>query len=220
MEEVGEPGVERREYLLGVLAELVGRDGAAPLLAPPVAPGSEGFPERWEPTPRGAHTLLKRLAWHAGQSWRIRLVDERRGALATERKPETHLELREVRKNEIVLALSYIGEDEVVGTFAHEIGLAYAIIVRANTKDPYRAAADTVISVDPSHDLDRGSIATVYLGLGVLAANACFPSSLGHRGPSCGEREHRSRCTDRASRTPRRHPELLPSLRSVRSYMP
>lgn len=175
MAEDGQLGLERREYLLGVLAELVAHGGPAPLLAPPVAPGSEAFPEPWQPTPRAARMLLRRLAWHAGQTWTIKLVDERRGALATERKPETHLELQEIRRNEIVVVtLSYIGEDDVAGTFAHEIGLAYALLAGTDTKDPYRAAAQTVITADPSRDLDRGSIATVYLGLGVIAANAAY----------------------------------------------
>jgi hypothetical protein len=172
--EQGELGLERRDYLLGVLAELVAHGGAAPLLAPPVMPGSEAFPEAWQPTPSGVTTLLRRLAWHADQRWRIKVVDERRAALATERKPETQLELKEIRKGEIMLTLSYVGEDDVAGTLAHEIGLAHAMVVRIDAKDPYRSAADTVVTVDAERDLDRGSIATVYLGLGVLAANAAY----------------------------------------------
>lgn len=172
--EQGELGLERRDYLLGVLAEFVAHGGAESLLAPPVIPGSDSVPEPWEPTPRGVTTLLRRLSWHAGQSWRIKVIDERRGALATERKPETQLELQEVRKAELVLTLSYVGEDDVAGTLAHEIGLAHAVLTRSDTKDPYRSAADAVTTVDAEGDLERGSIATVYLGLGVLAANAAY----------------------------------------------
>ncbi|HEX7836385.1 MAG TPA: zinc ribbon domain-containing protein [Kofleriaceae bacterium] len=168
------PDRDRREYLLGVLAEMIATGGPAALLAPPVEPGPEAFPEPWQPTKGGATALLRRLAWHAGQERAIAATDERRGALATERKPETHLELTEVRKHELALTLSFIGEDDVAGTFAHEIGVAHAVLSRPDAKDPYRAAELPVLAVDPDRDLERGSIATVYLGLGVIAANAAY----------------------------------------------
>jgi len=168
------PDPERRDYLLGVLGELIAHGGAAALLAPPVAPGPRAFPDPWQPTHGGATALVRRLAWHAGTDRSIVILDERRGALATERKPETHLELTEVRPKEIALTLSFIGEDDVAGTFAHEIGVARAVLARTETTDPYRAVQAPVVAVDPDRDLERGSIATVYLGLGVIAANAAY----------------------------------------------
>jgi hypothetical protein len=168
------PDPKRRKHLLGMLAELIACGGADPLLAPPVVPGADAFPEPWRPTRAGATVLLRRLAWHAGQHRAIVVRDERRGALATERKPETHVELTEVRENELALTLSFLGEDDVAGTLAHEIGIAHAVVARSATKDPYRAPDQSVLTVDPDHDLERGSIATVYLGLGVLAANAAY----------------------------------------------
>jgi catechol 2,3-dioxygenase-like lactoylglutathione lyase family enzyme len=168
------PDPLRREHLLGVLAELIACGGADPLLAPPVVPGADAFPEPWRPTRAGTTVLLRRLAWHAGQHRAIVVRDERRGALATERKPETHVELTEVRAHELALTLSFLGEDDVAGTLAHEIGVAHAVIALSAPREPYRAPDQPVLAVDPDRDLERGSIATVYLGLGVLAANAAY----------------------------------------------
>jgi hypothetical protein len=168
------PAPERREQLLDVLAEYVAQGGAAPLLAPPVVPGEAAFPDPWEPTLRGLETLLRRLAWHAGQPRAIVVVDERLGAPPTQRKPETHVELIAVRPGELELTSWFVGEDDVAGTLAHELGVAHAVLVRSGDRDPYRAPEPPQLEVDPEHDLERGSIATVYLGLGVLAANAAF----------------------------------------------
>ena len=175
-EQPGGPDLERQHHLHGVLAELIAHGGPDPLLAPPVVPGTEAFPERWEPTASGATTLLRRLVQHAGMTQGIGVVDERRAALVTERKPETHLEVIAIRNDEIAVRLLYIAEDDVAGTCAHEIGVAYAALARFSGEGPYRSAErrEIEIEVDGDRDLERGSIATVYLGLGVLAANAAY----------------------------------------------
>jgi hypothetical protein len=116
--------------------------------------------------------LLRRLAWHAGIDRDIEIEDRRAGAPPTERKPSTAVELFEVRRKSAAFVLRFIGEDDIAGTLAHEIGVMYAVLHPPDGADPYRTAEAPVISVDPDVDLERGSIATVYLGLGVLAANA------------------------------------------------
>ena len=166
------PDADTREQLLGVLAELVAKSGPAPLLLPPVVPGDAAFPDRWAPTKSGVQVLLRRLAWHAGVERDIEIEDRRAGAPPTERKPSTAVELIEVRQKSALFVLRFIGEDDVAGTLAHEIGVVHAVLHRPEDADPYRTAEAPVISVDPDLDLSRGSIATVYLGLGVLAANA------------------------------------------------
>jgi hypothetical protein len=169
------PDAESRDQLLAVLAEYVAREGAAPLLQPPVAPGVDAFPEVWAPTRTGVVVLLKRLLWHGGVDRDVELEDRRAGgAPPTERKPETRVELFELRERGARFALGFVGSDDVAGTLAHEIGVAFAAEHRPDRVDPYRTAAPSVIAIDPDVDLDRGSIATVYLGLGVLAANAAF----------------------------------------------
>jgi hypothetical protein len=164
-----------REHLLGVLADFVARGGAAPFLLPPVAPGAAAFPEPWAPTRAGVQLLLQRLAWHAGIDREIE-VDDRQFAAAppTERKPATRVELVEVRGTKAVFALGFVGTDEVAGTLAHEVGTLHAVLNRPDDADPYRTAEPPVIAVDPDRDPERGSIAAVYLGLGVLAANAAY----------------------------------------------
>lgn len=175
MGEPSHPDREAREQLLGVLAELVAKSGPRSLLMPPVAPGREAFPEPWAPTAAGLELLLRRLLWHAGIERGVELEDDRFAkAPPTERKPATRVELIEVRKDRARFALYFIGDDDVAGTLAHEIGTLHAALHRSEQADPYRTADPPTIAIDPDRDLERGSIATVYLGLGVLAANAAF----------------------------------------------
>jgi hypothetical protein len=172
MVEPAEPDVETREHLLEVLGELVARNGAKPLLLPPVMPGEAAFPDPWDATRAGVALLLRRLAWHAGLDQAIEVEDRQVGARPTERKPATRVPLVEVRRNAAVFALEFIGADDIAGTLAHEIGVAFAVLHPPGRPDPYRTAEAPTIAVDPDVDLERGSIAAVYLGLGVLAANA------------------------------------------------
>jgi hypothetical protein len=172
MAEPSEPDVETREYLVDVLGEFVARAGTGPLLLPPVEPGKAAFPDPWAATRAGIALLLRRLAWHAGLDRAIKVEDRQVGARPTERKPATRVALVEVQRSAAVFALEFIGADDVAGTLAHEIGVSFAVLHRPDGVDPYRTAEAPVIVVDPDVDLERGSIAAVYLGLGVLAANA------------------------------------------------
>lgn len=170
-----QPDRETREQLLGVLAEWIAKGGAERFLLPPVAPGAAAFPEPWAPTTAGVHRLLRRLVWHAGIERGIELDDDRMAkAPPTERKPATRVELTEVDKDKAYFTLYLIGSDDIVGTLAHEIGVLHAALNRQDKADPYRTAEPPSITIDPDRDLERGSIATVYLGLGVLAANAAY----------------------------------------------
>ena len=173
MDEPAEPSRARRDQLLAILGDLVARGGPQPLLAPPVAPGKVAFPEGLRATRGGMIALLRRLAWHAGDKRAVILSDERLGAPPTERKPETRIALTRVTEQELHFTLGFIGHDDVVGTAAHELGVAYAARHRPDTTDPYRAPNQPDITIE-ERDLERGSIATVYLGLGVLAVNAAF----------------------------------------------
>lgn len=167
------PSPERREQLLAILGDLVARGGPAPLLLPPVehAPGS--FPDGWRATRGGMVALLRRLAWHAGDERAVVVSDERLGAPPTERKPETRIALTRVTAKELHFTLDLIGDDQVVGTAAHELGVAHAALNRPGSANPYREPQASELTVE-ERDLARGSIATVYLGLGVLAINASF----------------------------------------------
>lgn len=167
------PEKARREQLLGVLAELVSRGSAAPFLLPPVVPGEAAFPEPWQPSRSGVAALLRRLAWHGGVTGEVTVIDDRRGRRATEKTARTQVEVHEVSEREMSFTMAFVGDDDFVGTLAHEIGVVHAMRNR-DDPDPYRASAQPVLTLDGERDLERGSIAAVYLGLGVLAANAAF----------------------------------------------
>jgi len=168
------PDPDRCAALLAVLGDLIARGGDAALLAPPIVPGEAAFPEPWRPTRGGVVALLRRLAWHAGNSRAVDVLDERLGAPPTERKPATRVTLTAVRPKALAFRIEFLGTDDVAGTLAHELGVAHAMLHRPEVADPYRAAEPTVLEVDPDRDFERGSVATIYLGLGVLAANAAF----------------------------------------------
>ena len=174
MDEPAAPDPETREHLLAELGDLIARGGHAGLLMAPVAPTAAAFPERWERTPDGVAGLLTRLASHAGIARAIAVDDERWGAPPTERKPATAIEVTRATRTAASFTIGFIGEDDVAGTLAHEIGVLFAMLHRRDGAQPYREAATPEVSVDPDLDLERGSIATVALGLGVLAANAAF----------------------------------------------
>jgi hypothetical protein len=115
------------------------------------------------------------MLWHAGIERTVELDDDRLAtAPPTESKPATRIDVVEVTKDRARFTLYFIGEDEVAGTLAHEVGTLHAALQRSDKADPYRTAEPPTITIDPDRDLERGSIATVYLGLGVLAANAAF----------------------------------------------
>jgi hypothetical protein len=168
------PSPETREKLLVVLGELVGRCGEAQFLLPPVEPGESAFPEPWAPTRVGVQLLLRRLAWHAGIEREIEIDDQRTGAPPTERKPSTRVELVDVRDNVARFTLGFVGTDDVVGTLAHEIGTLFSVLHRPDDPNPYRSAEPPVLTPDPDRDPERGAVAAVYVGLGVLAANAAY----------------------------------------------
>jgi hypothetical protein len=161
--------------LLRVLGELVARGGTASLMLPPVAPGDAAFPEPWAASAIGVQRLLRRLLWHAAID-RVFEIEDRRtgGAPPTERKPSTRVELVDVDHEHARFVLEYLGEDDIVGTIAHEVGTLYAVLHRPDGDDPYRTAKPPLLVVDPDLDPPRGAVATVYRGLGVLAANAAY----------------------------------------------
>jgi len=166
-------GPEAREHALDILAELVSRGGPTTLLQPPVIPGEEAFPDPWAPSKAGVKLLARRLLSYADLDHEVVIDDRRAGAPPTERKPATRVELTEVRGKQACFALGFVGTDDVVGTLAHEVGALYAALNRPGEPDPYRSAEPPVITID-ERDHMRGSIAGVYRGLGVLAANAAY----------------------------------------------
>lgn len=167
------PDQGTRDSIIAQLADLIARGGPERFLREPVAPGEAQFPDPWAPSASGVQLLLRRLADHAQLDRTIHLIDRRDHAPPTEKKPATRVEVKAVDRQSATFALGAIGTDDVVGTIAHEIGVAFAMLHRPQSHEPYRSLeADTL---EPEHGDDaRGSIATIYLGLGVVATNAAY----------------------------------------------
>jgi hypothetical protein len=177
MAEPSAPDAATRDAVLALLAELIARAGADEFLRAPVAPGAAAFPDPWAPSAAGVQVLLRRLAWHAGlERCGVKTVvveDRRAGKPVTERMPATRIEATHVRDGTATFVLGYVGADDVAGTAAHEVGAVFAALHRSGRADPYRSAEPPELEIDAS-DAERGSVATVVIGLGVLAANAAF----------------------------------------------
>ncbi|HTJ41763.1 MAG TPA: hypothetical protein VL463_06685 [Kofleriaceae bacterium] len=168
-----QPDRDTCEMLLAELAKLVAAGGWERFARPPVVPGAGAFPDPYEATPAGVGTIARRLIAHAGEGdLAVTIVDRRAeaGRGPQDKKVPTELELTSVEERRARFDLYSIGDDEVAGTIAHEVGTALA--ARWQTPDaPYRGVVASVIDRDARW---RGSIAAVYAGLGVLAANAAF----------------------------------------------
>src|SRR3569832_2571811 len=138
MTEPAEPSLAVREALLETTAELSGRAGVERFMQQPVQPGAEMFPDLWARTRYGASVLARRLALHAGLDRAIEIEDRRAGAPPTERKPATRIECIEVTRDAARFALGFLGTDDIVGTVAHEIGVAFALLHRSDKDGPNR----------------------------------------------------------------------------------
>ena len=167
------PSLAARDALLQTTAELIARAGVERFMMEPVQPGAQMFPDHWARTRYGVSVLARRLALHAGLDRAIEIEDRRAGAPPTERKPATRVECIAVTASEARFALGFLGTDDVVGTIAHEIGVAFAVQHRHDKNGPYRSQEPKILEPD-GHDSERGSVATVFLGLGVIAANAAY----------------------------------------------
>jgi hypothetical protein len=174
------PPGDERTTLLATLRELIEAGGAERFVRRPVVPDGAAFPEAWAPTPLGVATLLRRLLAHGSVALDPVVVDRRTvGAtvaeVGTRRRAVTELELIDIRPGQAHFELYAIGDDQVPGTLAHEVGVAAARQLAA-TDSPYRP----VPAGPPDQEmLRRGSVAAVYLGLGVLAVNAAFQEYAG-----------------------------------------
>jgi hypothetical protein len=112
---------------------------------------------------------LARTLWHAHFDVEAVLDDARAPAVPGEGMlRETRVALVRAEGKRIEIELTTLGNDDVAGKLAHEVGRAF---VAGGTDDhPFRATDGDI----PEPAL--GSIAAVYLGLGVVAANAAYHS--------------------------------------------
>ena len=156
-----------RRRLVGELSQLIARGGAWRFLrGPVVAADTRDYPDAWEESRTGVARALSRTAWHARLDGEVVLADLREpGPGVHARLRKTAIELARADTSRSVFDLVSIGNDDVAGLLATEVGRAY--VARLDrTGEPFRTGA----AVLP--DAATGTIAAVYRGLGVVAPNA------------------------------------------------
>ncbi|HSD87988.1 MAG TPA: hypothetical protein VLB44_10760, partial [Kofleriaceae bacterium] len=174
------------EALLRELARLIRIGGAWRFARGPVVGATtKDYPEPWDETRAQLGRVIARTLWHAHVDSEVVLEDIR---TPTERKRrhlrETKLELVRADKGHIELAVSSIGNDDVAGIVAHELGRA-CVALLAGDDAPFRSTEQDL------PDAATGSIATIVFGLGVIAANAAhFDRSAGETIGQVAVHEH------------------------------
>lgn len=169
------PPEDERRALLDALAELVDRRGPEPLLTWPILFATpEHFPDDWTPDLDGVRLMLLRLMQYAGlgelDAQVEVFVDEDRGpalldGVAGEYSHRWHgtaAWFHSIQEKTCVFGveLSQIADPEqLVGVLAHEVAHAY------------RAHHGLVID-DQEYEEQLTDLTTVFLGFGVLTANA------------------------------------------------
>lgn len=160
---------EQRE-LLADLATLIARGGAWRFLRGSVVSADQThYPDVWDETRGGVARVLARTLWHAHAPFEAVLEDIRAaGAQEAGLLRNTLLQLARVDAQGARFELNHVGNDDVAGIAAHEVGRAFVGWL-AHAGHPFRTT--------PEDDLPTpalGSLAAVYLGLGVVAANAAY----------------------------------------------
>jgi hypothetical protein len=156
-----------QQRLVAQLAQLIEAGGAWRFMHGPVVAASQrDYPDRWEPSRAGVARVIARTLWHAYMDVGATLEDLR-GPQWEDRKhlKRTRLDLVAASPGTLAFAVSAIGNDNVAGTVAHEIGRAFVSQLPAGT--PFRGTESSELP-----DPEVGSIATAYLGLGVVALNS------------------------------------------------
>jgi hypothetical protein len=110
--------------------------------------------------------VLARSLWHAYLDLDGIVVDDRAPGRDSSKLRTTKLALARVDERELDFTLTSIGNDDVAGIVAHQIGRAYAALCR-RAGAPFREASAGELPCSRT-----GSLATVAIGLGVVAANA------------------------------------------------
>ncbi len=178
---------EQTDVLILQLAELINKHGVERFVSGPLLDqGSSLLPNGWQPNADGVGRLISRLMMFVGVETtpRVRIHDYT--ALATDDKWQT-AELQffaATPAGEIAFELSKIGEpDSLIGTSCHQVGAAWVALKQSGLHgSPYRRAIAEIREEDIPEGL--GSIASIYLGLGIPAANAAYVAR--HGGENVG----------------------------------
>lgn len=157
------PTHEQREHL-DRIAALVQQFGAERFTTAHIVRADErDFPDPWQQTIAAVHRTVYRLCWHAHWEPEVVVVDFRRAKPADHTMLSTsNIELASARAGVVTLDIAEIGNDDVAGLLSHRLGQAFLELAPG---DPFRHAGGDISE-------SAGSVAAVYLGLGVLVANS------------------------------------------------
>ncbi|MFN0245593.1 MAG: hypothetical protein ACKV2T_01710 [Kofleriaceae bacterium] len=120
------------------------------------------FPDPWEGTLHSVHQVLYRLCWHAYIDFEVVVEDQRPLVEGTALLRTSEIEIASCTAGVVTFHLTNIGNDDVAGMLAHKVGEAFLDLAPG---EPFR-------STPRVPDEREASVAAVFLGLGVPAANA------------------------------------------------
>src|SRR5262245_43815595 len=128
---VGWPLSHEQRELVAFVGALIARAGAERFTsAHLVQADHRDFPGEWEPTRSAVHALLYRLFWHAHLDVEVELEDHRPRAAPTHQMLATSsIELVAAGEGRAVFQIEAIGNDDVAGLLAHQIGAVFLELV-------------------------------------------------------------------------------------------
>jgi hypothetical protein len=164
------PLTREQQELLVMLSSMIERFGAERFLESKLVRADKSdFPDKWEGTLQSVHQVLYRLCWHAYIDPEI-VVEDLRPPVedAYVMLRSTEIEIASCAAGTVTFHVNLIGNDDVAGLLAHSIGEAFLEL------SPDLAPGEPFRSTTHEADEREASVAAVFLGLGVPAANAAM----------------------------------------------
>lgn len=159
------PLSREQHELLAMLGGLIRRFGRERFLAATlVRADTKDFPDPWEGTLQSVHQVLYRLCWHAYIDPEIVVEDHRPINDEVALLLTSEIEIATCAAGTVTFHVASIGNDDVAGMLAHKIG---EVFLELAPGEPFRTAPRVP-------DEREASVAAVFLGLGVPAANAAM----------------------------------------------
>lgn len=159
------PLTREQQELLVMLASMIRRFGSERFLdAKLVRADKKDFPDKWEGNLQSMHQVLYRLCWHAYIDPEIVVEDFRPVRDGTGLLRKSEIEIASCTAGVATFHLTSIGNDDVAGMCAHKIGEVFLDLAPG---EPFRETPRVP-------DEREASVAAVFLGLGVPAANAAM----------------------------------------------
>ena len=173
------PSADDRSWLTDELTQLIARAGWERFALAPLIRATESFfPDRYVHGPAGVRTVGLRMLRHAElDEFRMRVVDRR---VAESQRPDVLLDRTDIQfgglaENVLAIELVALGAPaDVVPGLAHSVARAFRVHtdrVLRSRGGPYRAEVSDDVLDDEMLEAQRATVASVYLGFGIIAAN-------------------------------------------------